>query len=117
MLIIGLLALGLLAGILGGMLGIGGGAVMVPLLVLAFGFTVHDAVGTSLAVIIPLAMAGALTHYELANVHPEAAGIMAVGAILGAVLGAQMAEAIPAEFLGKIFGVALLVIGAKMIAG
>lgn len=110
-----LVALGLLAGFAGGMLGIGGGAIMVPVLVLFLGFKVHVAIGTSLAVIVPLALAGALAHYGMVNVDLSAAGVMALGAVVGAVAGARVAGVLPALVLEKVFGAALLVLSIWML--
>ena len=109
-----LVALGLLAGFAGGMLGIGGGAIMVPVLVF-LGFKVHVAIGTSLAVIVPLALAGALAHYGMVNVDVKAACIMASGAVVGAVVGAKVAKMLPSVMLEKVFAVALLVLAIWML--
>lgn len=117
MLVIALVALGLLGGVLGGMLGIGGGSVMVPLLILVFGFEAHTAVGTSLAVIAVIAAAGAFAHYEMANVNLQVACILAVGAVIGAVIGARTTGVIPASLLMRIFGMVLLLISIRMILG
>ena len=112
-----LVALGLLAGTLGGMLGIGGGVVLVPALVLAFGYATHVAVGTSLAVIVPIALVGALTHHAQGALSPHTALIISVGAVAGAVLGAMVSHAIPAGMLVRIFGAMLLVISLRMLVG
>jgi uncharacterized membrane protein YfcA len=67
--IIGLILLGLLAGYLSGLVGIGGGIVMVPVLVLLFGFTQHKAQGTTLALlIIPVGILGVMNYYKTGNV-------------------------------------------------
>ena len=66
-----LLITGLVTGFLSGMMGIGGGAIMVPVMVLLAGFTQHVAQGTSLLVMIPAGAVGALTHQRLGNVVPE----------------------------------------------
>ena len=117
MLVIALVALGFLSGVLGGMLGIGGGSVIVPFLILILGLEAHTAIGTSLAVIAGMAAVGAFAHYGMANVNLQAAGVLAAGAVVGVIIGARMAEAIPASLLVRIFGVVLLLISIRMIMG
>ncbi len=112
-----LAGLGLVAGVLSGLLGIGGGSIMVPVLALALGYSMQLAIGTSLAVIIPIALVGALTHHMHASVDLNATLLMAVGAIIGAVVGAELAHAISAEVLMRIFGIVLLLVSIKMIVG
>jgi hypothetical protein len=109
--------LGLLAGVLSGMLGIGGGAIMVPALVLIFGYDMHLAIGTSLAVIVPIAVIGASIHYLHESVSLSAVLVMSSGAIIGALVGAKFAHVVPAEILTRVFGVVLLVISVRMIVG
>ena len=96
------------------MLGVGGGIILVPILILLMNLDPHQAIGTSLAIIIPTVLVGAYTHYQLGNVNVLLAIIIAIGAVIGAVLGAHVAEALPSLYLKKIFGVLLLVIAIKM---
>lgn len=110
-----LIALGSLAGVLSGMLGIGGGSIMVPALILAFGYGAHVAVGISLAVIAPLAIVGALSHHLYESINPSVVLVMSIGAVLGAVIGTRIAYAVPAGLLVRIFGVVLLLISIRMI--
>ena len=112
-----LLSIGLIVGVVSSMLGVGGGIILVPILVLLMNFEMHHAIGTSLAVIVLTALIGALTHYKLGNVNVEIAVIIAIGAAAGAVLGAHVAEALPSSYLEKIFGVMLLIIAIKMLLG
>ena len=109
-------AIGLAAGFLSGLLGIGGGVLMVPALAVLMSFEQHAAHGTSLAVIVPGALAGALV-YHLTGGHIEwpAAAPMAVGAVLGAyVLGAPLATKLDQETLKKLFGIVMIVMGLRM---
>lgn len=115
--IILLLGIGLIAGVVSSMLGVGGGIILVPILILLMNLDPHQAIGTSLAIIIPTVLVGAYTHYRLENVNIQLAIIIAIGAVLGAVIGAHVAEALPSLYLKKIFGVVLLIIAIKMMIG
>ena len=113
--IAGYLGAGTLVGIISGLFGIGGGILMVPLIVFAWGRDMQMAVGTSLAVMIPSALAGTLRHYFYSNVDLKLAAALAVGAILGTTfIGAPLAEYLPAETLKKAFGILMVVVGLKM---
>jgi hypothetical protein len=107
------LVIGLLAGSLSGLLGVGGGAVMVPLLVMVFGLDQHVAQGTSLAVMIPAAMAGSVQHLRHGHVERRFAGPLAVGVALGAYVGARAALALPEETLRWLFAVMLVATGLR----
>ena len=112
-----LVAVGVLAGALSGLLGVGGGIILVPALLLLAGLNVHEAIGVSLAVIVPTALAGVLTHYRAGNVDLKLALLVAVGGVVGGVLGASLANYIPAQTLKKVFGVFLVIVGACMLFG
>jgi len=109
----GYVGLGLSVGTLSGLLGIGGGVLMVPALVLLWGMKIHLAIGTSLAVMIPSALAGTLRHhYSYGNVDFIVAGLVGLGAVVGSFcLGAPLANYLPAETLRKVFGAAMIVLG------
>lgn len=112
------LGLGLAAGILSGLIGIGGGILIVPTLVFLCKFSQQEAQGTSLAMMIPpIGLLAVLTYYQQGYVNIKVAILLCIGFILGGLLGAKMAIAIPKEMLSKVFGVALLLVGVKMIAG
>lgn len=106
--------LGLIVGILSGMLGVGGGIVMVPLLVLLLGIEQHLAQGVSLAYIIPTASMGAYTHYRQGNVVRVAVPWMAMASLLMAVLGSALAHSIGSIALRQVFGIFLSLIGLQM---
>ena len=116
-LLLGYLGVGLAVGIVSGLLGIGGGVLMVPAIVYIWGRSMQIAVGTSLAVMIPSALAGVLRHhFSFANVDFRLAGLLAIGAVVGSyAIGAPLAEYLPSEVLKKIFGVLMVIIGLKMI--
>ena len=115
MTIITYLILGLAAGMVGGALGLGGGAIMVPALVLLFGLTQHQAQGTALAVMLPpVFLLGVMRYYYAGNVKIQMALWIALGFIVGALIGAHFVQSIPSAQLKKIFGVFLILIGIKM---
>ena len=108
---------GFLVGLLGGTLGLGGGILLVPLMVLGFGFTQHLAQGTSLAAIIPTSIVGALTHDREGNVDRRAVLWITAGGIPGALDGSLAAVHLPRELLVRLFGVLLLYSGYRIWAG
>jgi uncharacterized membrane protein YfcA len=110
------LVIGLAAGFLSGLLGIGGGVLMVPALALLMSFDQHVAHGTSLAVIVPGALAGTLVyHFRGSYVDWPVAACMAVGAVGGAyLLGAPLATKLDQETLKKLFGIVMIVMGLRM---
>lgn len=113
--IFALLAIGLTAGVLAGLLGIGGGLVMVPAMVLITGFDQHVAQGTSLVVIIPAAAFGSLTHYRHGRFALRTAAALAVGGVLGALLGSIAALSIDDEILRRLFAIFILLVAARML--
>ena len=112
-----IVGIGLIAGIVSSMFGVGGGIILVPLLIFLLNFDIHQAVGTSLLIIIPTVLVGAYAHYRLGNINLEVALIVIVGAVIGAWIGAHIAEQMQSVYLEKAFGVLLLIISIKMILG
>ena len=100
--------IGLLAGLASGCFGIGGGAIVVPALTLLCGVPYHVAVGTSLALIIPITFAGTLTSWKLNTVDWRIAGACAVTGIIGAIAGAFLIQKIPEIYARRAFAVFLL---------
>ena len=108
--------LGLFAGILSGLLGIGGGVVVVPILVYAFGFTQHLAQGTTLAMLIPpIGILAVWTYWRQGMVDVKVAALLCAGFIIGGFIGAKFAVGLPKIVLSKIFGFGMLLIAIKMI--
>jgi len=113
-----LLLIGLVAGILSGIFGIGGGIVIVPALIYLLGFSQHKATGTSLAVLLPpIGIAAVLEYYHQDNVDLSAALIIAVAAILGAWLGSLFASRLSGPVLRLAFGVFVVAMGIYLIVG
>jgi uncharacterized membrane protein YfcA len=109
------LLVGAVAGVLSGLLGIGGGAIMVPAMTLLMGLSQHLAQGTSLLVIIPTAISGSITHFRMGNIQLQTAAWLSAGGIVGAVGGAYLALASPDAILRLLFGGYLAVTGARML--
>jgi uncharacterized protein len=110
-------AIGFAGGLLGSLLGVGGGFVMVPLLVIWAKVTPHRANGTSLAVIVPIALAGVPVYALLgdAEVDFRLAIPLALGAVLGAYLGERAVARVPEATLRRIVAVVLLAAGLKQL--
>lgn len=104
----GFLALGLVAGFASGCFGIGGGVLVVPVLVLLFKVDYHVAVGTSLALILPIALAGSATNASLGKVNWQIFAWCALTGMLGAWLGSQFIQKIPALHAKRAFAVFLV---------
>jgi uncharacterized membrane protein YfcA len=112
----GLLFLGLLAGILSGLLGIGGGILIIPALVFVVGLTQRQAQGTTLALMVPpIGLLADWTYYKQGHVDLKIAGLICLGFFFGGLLGAKLAGVVSATMLKKLFGVALLITALKMI--
>lgn len=108
--------IGLLAGVLSGLFGIGGGIVIVPMLVLLAGLTITQAAGTSLAaLLLPVGALGALEYWRGGFVDFRFAAILAVGLLLGAYLGARLGISLPVEVVQRGFGVLLVIVGIRFI--
>lgn len=112
----GLIA-GLVAGAVAGLLGVGGGSVMVPMLVLLYGFGQHLAQGTSLAVMIPAALAGTVQHARHGHIETRVAPWLALGVAVGAYAGGRAALALPNDTLRWVFAVLLVGTGLRYLIG
>jgi uncharacterized membrane protein YfcA len=112
------IGIGLGAGILSGLIGIGGGVVVVPALIYIFKMPQHYAQGTTLAMLIPpIGILAAYTYYRQGYVNLKMAFLLAIGFFIGGLLGAKLAVHLPTDTLRRIFGFALLLIALKMIWG
>lgn len=116
MIYVALIALGLVAGALSGLVGIGGGVVIVPALVLLFGFSQKQAQGTTLALLIPpLGAFAVASYYKAGYVDVKAAAFIIIGFLLGSIISSHYAVHIPTEVITKIFGVFLLLVALKLL--
>lgn len=109
-----LLAIGGAAGLASGLLGIGGGLVMVPMLVLVASFPQHEAHATSLAAGAALALAGGLTYIVYGEVDLRVAVLLAIGALAGAPLGARAMKGASESGLKIAFGCLMLVVAVTL---
>ncbi|KPV61590.1 MAG: hypothetical protein AOA65_2407 [Candidatus Bathyarchaeota archaeon BA1] len=109
------LALSFLGGFTSGFFGVGGGAVMVPVMNLGMGVPIHIAVATSMFMMMFTSLSGVATHLMLGNVLPDYALYLSIGVIGGAQVGALIARRLKARYLERIFGVFLVVVGLRMV--
>ena len=108
--------LGLVAGVFSGLIGIGGGLIIIPVLVFMFGFSQHQAQGTTLALMVPpIGLLAAWTYYKEGRVDVRAAALICAGFFIGGLIGAKLANRLPSPLLEKVFGAALLLISLRMI--
>jgi uncharacterized protein len=116
MIIILYILLGLFAGALSGLIGIGGGVIIVPVLVFLFGFSQQMAQGTTIALMVPpIGILAAWTYYQKGYVDVKVASLVCLGFVVGGLLGAKFATGLSSVLLEKIFGGILLVIALKML--
>ena len=107
--------IGLIGGIASGAFGIGGGAIMVPMLVLWYGLTQHQAQGTILAVLLmPVSILSVWRYYQAGNVKVQVALLIACGFVFGALVGAHLVHGVSDANLKRGFGVLLVIIGLRM---
>jgi len=112
------LLIGLSAGVLSGLIGIGGGTIIVPALIFLFGLTQHQAQGTTLALLIPpIGLLAAWTYYKNGYVNLTIAVFICLGFFIGGLAGAKLAVGLSNEILKKVFGFVLLLISLYMIFG
>ena len=109
------LAVGFVAGLLGGMLGIGGGTITIPGMVLLLDVEQHTAQGVALGAMLLAALVGSFIHSRQKNIDVSVAMWVAPSAVAFSLLGAWAAGVITAEWLARIFAIALLAIGCRML--
>jgi hypothetical protein len=108
-----LLLAGCFTGFLSGMMGVGGGTIMVPAMVLLAGFTQYIAQGTSLLAMVPVGIVGAYTHWRLGNVNSSILPAMIPGILAGSYFGGTIAHMLPEVALRVIFALVLIRSGVK----
>jgi uncharacterized membrane protein YfcA len=114
--IILLIIVGLAAGFLSGLIGIGGGIIIVPALVLLLGFSQKMAQGTSLGILLlPVGILAVLQYYKQGYLDVKYVAVIAIAFVLGGLLGSKLALSISDEKMKKIFAVILMVIAVKML--
>ena len=109
--------LGAAAGLVGGIMGIGGGMIIVPALVLLASLGQHEAQGVSLTVVAITSLVGAVAHYRQGTVRLQTVAWVVPSAVICGVFGAQLATDLDADVLRKVFGVVVLVMSLAMLLG
>lgn len=110
------LTLGLGVGTLSGLIGIGGGVLIAPALIYFFGFSQHLAQGTTMALLVPpIGLLGAWTYFQQGHVDIRAAILICLGFVFGGLIGAKFAVDLPEQFLRRLFGTAMVLVGLRMI--
>lgn len=111
-----IIVVGIAAGILGGLVGVGGGLIIVPSLVYFIGFSQKTAQGTSLGLImLPVGILGVLQYYKQGHVDFRVVGMLAVGFLLGSFFGSKVALSLSQETVKKIFACLMILIAIKML--
>jgi uncharacterized membrane protein YfcA len=114
--IIILVIIGLMAGVFGGMFGVGGAIIMVPALVYFLGVDQHTAQGTSVAIMLPpIGLFAAYNYYKAGQVNIWYAVIIAIAFLVGGYFGSKIALALPENLMKKIFGILLLLVALRII--
>ncbi len=111
-----IIMVGLAAGMLSGLVGVGGGIIIVPALVYFIGFSQKTAQGTSLALImLPVGIFGVMQYYKQGHVDFKIVGLLAIGFLAGSFFGSKIALSISQETLKKVFAVLMILIAIKML--
>ena len=111
-----LIIIGLLAGILSGLVGIGGGIIMIPLLIILLGLTQHQAQGTALfAMLPPIGILAAMNYFKQGYVKWEYAVVIALTFVIGGYFGSKLSLSLPPQTVRRVFGVIMLIGGIKLI--
>ena len=112
-----LIIIGLLAGILSGLVGVGGGILMIPLLIIFLGLTQHQAQGTALfAMLPPIGILAAINYYKEGFVKWEYAIVIAFTFVIGGYLGSKLSLSLPPQMVRRVFGVIMLLGAIKLIS-
>jgi len=109
--------LGICAGVYSGALGLGGGSILVPVLVLLCSFEQKSAQGMSLAVMVPMALIGALLYWKNPEIEMNVLviGLIICGALVGTLAGTELAARLPSHTLRKAFAIILVIVAVKML--
>ena len=111
-----LILVGLLAGMLSGLVGLGGGVIIVPALVFLLGFSQHQAQGTSLGILLlPAGIFAAMNYYKKGYIDIKVVFLLFIGFLVGGWLGSRISVNLPETVLKKIFAVALVLIAGKVL--
>jgi len=107
--------IGLVSGMASGLFGVGGGIVIVPAMVMLLKVDIKTAIGTSLAVIIPTALAGTFKHHDLGHVNWWFAMALIPTAVIGAVVGSYLTQVVHGAELKRAFGAFVILVGLRLL--
>ncbi len=111
-----LIIIGIAAGMLGGMVGVGGGIIIVPALVFFLGFSQKMAQGTSLGILLlPVGILGVMQYYKEGYVDMRVVLLISTGFFLGSLIGSKLALSLSQETVKKIFAILLIIVAVKML--
>jgi uncharacterized membrane protein YfcA len=111
-----LIFIGLLAGILSGLVGVGGGILMIPLLIIMLGFNQHQAQGTAIfAMLPPIGILAAINYYKSGFVKWEFSFVIALAFILGGYFGSKLSISLPDYIVRRVFGIVMLIGAIKLL--
>jgi uncharacterized membrane protein YfcA len=111
-----LIIIGLLAGILSGLVGVGGGIIIIPLLIILLGLTQHQAQGTAIfAMLPPIGILAAMNYFKQGFVKWEYAVVVALTFVIGGYFGSKLSLSLPPQTVRRIFGIVMLIGGFKLI--
>lgn len=114
--IIYLILIGIAAGFLGGMVGIGGGLIIVPALVLLLGISQHNAQGISLTMMLfPVGILGVMNYYKRGYVDFRYSALIAVGFLLGSYIGSKFSLSLPEDTVKKVFAIIMIILAVRML--
>ena len=108
------IAIGIAGGVLSGLMGVGGGIILIPLMIAFLKMNQHQAQGTSLAIIV-LSLFSMLVYYKKGYVNLGIAALIGIGFIIGGFLGAHFASSLPESVLRKCFAVLMIIVACKML--
>lgn len=115
-LVITLLLIGLAAGVLSGLVGVGGGLIIVPALVFILGYTQHQAQGTSLGLLLlPVGILAVMNYYNKGQIDVKVVLVMSIAFVLGGWLGSKLALRLPEDTVKKIFAIFLFYSAFKLL--
>lgn len=108
--------IGISAGVLSGLFGVGGGILLVPMLIYFFKYSQHKAQGISLAVmLLPISVLAIWNYHSLHPINPYHVFLLSIGFVAGGAFGGRLALKLPQVQLKKIFSILLIIIGIKML--
>ncbi|MEN8138019.1 MAG: sulfite exporter TauE/SafE family protein [Bacteroidota bacterium] len=114
--LIWLIIIGLIAGVVSGLVGVGGGIIIVPMLIFILGFSQFDAQGTSIAAMLPpIGITAVIGYYNEGYINWKYAAIIALTFMIGGYFGSKIALSIDPKIIQKVFGILMAIVAFKMI--